>query len=71
MKFYVVKNISKKNNKEYVCSALDLGYRTVPITFDNVVISEVSGLSFQEIYSLKVGDKVFIGEYVSKKVVTR
>lgn len=68
MKFYVVKNMSKKSGKEYTALALDLGYRQVLISFDLVVISEVSGLSFSEIYALENGSKVLVGDYVSKNV---
>lgn len=68
MKFYLVKNVSKKSGKEYTALVLDLGYRQVFISFDLVVISEVSGLSFQEIYALSSGAKVLVGSYVSDKV---
>lgn len=68
MKFYVVKNLSKKTNKEYIALVVDLSYRVLPISFDNLVIAEVSGLSFSELYALKVGDKVQVGEYKSLKV---
>lgn len=68
MKFYVVKNVSKKSGKEYTALQLDLGYRQVLVSFDLVVISEVSGLSFQDIYALENGARVLVGDYVSKLV---
>lgn len=68
MKFYVVKEISKKSGKPYTALQLDLGYRKVAISFDIVVISEVSGLSFQEIYALENGARILVGNYVSKNV---
>lgn len=68
MKFYVICEKSKKTGKDYTALVVDLGYRILAITFDLLVISELSGLSFQEIYSMKLGDKIYVGDYVSKKV---
>lgn len=68
MKFYVVKSVSKKSGKEYTALQLDLGYRQVLVSFDLVVISEVSGMSFQDIYALENGSRVLVGDYVSKFV---
>lgn len=71
MKFYVVRELSKKSGKEFIALVVDLGYRKVPVVFDYPSIAEISGLSYQELYAMKLHDTIYVGDYVSAKVVTK
>lgn len=44
---------SDKTGKYYYCLSLDLGYRTVALSFEPAVIAEILGVSVREIYDIK------------------
>ena len=58
-KFFVTKlQSSKDNTKTFPVLQCDLGYRVITVSFDTAVIAEVSGLTFENIYNLKVNERI-------------
>ena len=62
LKMYVSKRMSKKNT-EYTVLEVNAGYRRIPISFDRAMICELTGLTYQELYDIKVGEVIEVGSF--------
>ena len=61
-KMYVAKRMSKKNTVYTVLEA-NAGYRKIPISFNMPMICELTGLTYQELYNIKVGEAIEVGSF--------
>lgn len=55
-KFYLRCDVSKKSGNRYVALFVDFGYRSAALTFDTVLILELTGLTSAELYALQPGE---------------
>lgn len=61
-KIYVVRKKSQ-SNKLYNQLYVDLGYKKLVLSFDDAVIVELTGLSFEHINTMEVDSPVCVGTY--------
>lgn len=57
MKFFVSKRMSKKNNT-YLALFCDLGNRVITVTFDKLILSQITNLSIRELEDLAIGEVI-------------
>lgn len=59
MKFYIEKTISKKGS-EYVALKVDLGYKTLVVTFDQKIIMELGNFTPEEFFLMPLDNKHYL-----------
>lgn len=61
MKLYVEKRKSK-SGREWLGLWMDLGYRQTVLSFDKMLISELTGKTLEELYSYELNKRIEINK---------
>jgi hypothetical protein len=68
MKIYIECKKSKDKDTLYHTLCVDMGYRQAILSMEKSDMCELADIRFSELYSMKEGDKIVIGDLIVKNL---